>query len=58
MATQNKTRNPYTTDVIVIWDGITAPEITIPSDNYRWTLNVVINGIVTSVEYEGPRPKR
>jgi hypothetical protein len=58
MATEVKTRKPNMIDVTVEWDGITAPEVTIPQDNFQWTLNVNINGVVTSVEYDGPRPKR
>lgn len=58
MATQTKTRKFDNTDVVVEWNGVTAPEITVPDTTYAWTLKVVINNVVTSIDYVGAQPKR
>lgn len=59
MATQTKTRKFDNTDVVVEWNGITPPEITIPDETYAWKLRIVIGGVIVSEhDYVGSQPKR
>lgn len=56
--TDTTTRKPGGVDVTTTWDGTTPVKVAIPQDDHEWSLEIVVNGVSTMVDFAGPMPKK
>lgn len=56
--TETTTRKPGGVDVTTTWDGTTPVKVAIPQDDHEWSLEIVVNGVSTMVDFAGPMPKK